>query len=86
MTGNLYRRSFHSSSDQKLARLISNNGRPVTLPCPNYHDVIAQQPDEGVIGAGDIEANGNESYLPHKGVVRQTAETSKLWVVYDTSA
>ena len=51
-----------------------------------YDDVIQEQLEQGVIEMAPIEAKGKEFYLPHKGVIKQSAETTKLRVVYDASA
>ena len=51
-----------------------------------YDDIIKDQLNEGVIERAPDEPSGKEYYLPHKGVVKQSAETTKLRVVYDGSA
>ena len=54
-----------------------------------YHDynaIIQQQLGEGVIEAAPVEATGTEFYIPHKAVVKSSAESTKLRIVYDASA
>ena len=54
-----------------------------------YHDydaIIQQQLDEGVIEVAPVEATGTEFYIPHKAVVKNSAESMKLRIVYDASA
>ncbi len=54
-----------------------------------YHDynaIIQQQLGEGVIEAAPVEATGTEYYTPHKAVVKSSAESTKLRIVYDASA
>ena len=41
---------------------------------------------EGVVEPAPAEVTGREFYLPHRAVVRRSAETTKLRVVYDASA
>ncbi|XP_028408717.1 uncharacterized protein LOC114531281 [Dendronephthya gigantea] len=44
----------------------------------NYerYDDIREQLDQGIIEPAPVEASGKEHYLPHKGVVKQSAETT----------
>ena len=51
-----------------------------------YDAVIREQLEEGVVERAPTEATGKEFYLPHRAVVRENAETTKLRVVYDASA
>ena len=54
-----------------------------------YHDydaIIQQQLDEGVIEVAPVEATGTEFYIPHKAVVKNSAESTKLRIVYDALA
>ena len=52
----------------------------------DYDDVIREQLAEGVVERAPDKASGREFYLPHRAVVREGAETTKLRVVYDASA
>ena len=51
-----------------------------------YDAVIREQLQEGVVERASAEVMGREFYLPRRAVVRKNAETTKLRVVYDTSA
>ena len=51
-----------------------------------YDKVIQQQIAEGIVETAPSCVNGKEFYLPHKAVIRNEAESSKLRVVYDASA
>jgi hypothetical protein len=53
-----------------------------------YDEIIRDQIDQGIVEKvtpSSVLAN-NEFYIPHKPVVRETAESSKVRVVYDASA
>ena len=51
-----------------------------------YDAVISEQLEQGVVEKVPEKAKGKEFYLPHRAVVREEAETTKLRVVYDASA
>ena len=51
-----------------------------------YDAVISEQLEQGVVEKVPEKAEGKEFYLPHRAVVREEAETTKLRVVYDASA
>jgi hypothetical protein len=51
-----------------------------------YDEIIKGQIDEGIVEKADKEAQNREFYLPHKAVIRESAETTKLRIVYDASA
>ena len=52
----------------------------------SYNDVIQDQLKSGVVERVVHAATKQEFYIPHKPVVRDTAETTKLRIVYDASA
>ncbi len=52
----------------------------------DYSTVIEQQKQQGIVEPASNEAIGKEFYLPHKEVVRESAQSTKLRVVYDASA
>ena len=53
----------------------------------DYNDIITQQLKDGVIEPAPQKASDNkEFYIPHKAAVKNTAESTKLRVVYDASA
>ena len=52
-----------------------------------YDQVIQDQIEAGIVERVSGSVTGNrEFYIPHKPVVRESAETTKLRVVYDASA
>ena len=51
-----------------------------------YDAVIPEQLEEGMVKRAPSEVMGKEFYLPHRAVVQENAETTKLRVVYDASA
>ena len=51
-----------------------------------YDAVIREQLKGGVVEKAPDEITGKEFYLPHRAVVRENAESTKLRVVYDASA
>ena len=51
-----------------------------------YDAVIKRQLDEGIVERVTKAAVGPEFYIPHKAVVREAAQSTKLRVVYDASA
>lgn len=52
----------------------------------NYHDIIENQCDEGVIEVAPKKLDGKrEHYIPHKPVVLEQAESTKVRIVYDAS-
>ena len=58
--------------------------QPDTLEA--YHEIIVNQLKEGIIEKAPEKPTGIEYYIPHKDVVRENAETTKLRIVYDASA
>ena len=52
----------------------------------DYNDIITQQLKDGVIEQAPKGTSDKEFYIPHKAVVKNTAESTKLRVVYDASA
>ena len=53
-----------------------------------YNDIIRDQQENGIVEKVDEKSRcqNNEYYMPHKAVVRETAQTTKVRIVYDTSA
>ena len=52
-----------------------------------YEEIIEEQRQAGVVEKADGPCvGGREFYIPHKPVVRATAESTKLRIVYDGSA
>ena len=51
-----------------------------------YDAIIADQLKEGIIERAPKVPRGREFYFPHKPVVREGAESTKVRIVYDASA
>ena len=51
-----------------------------------YSEIIEEQRAEGIIENADQPIVGTEFYIPHKPVVRPSAESTKVRIVYDASA
>ena len=51
-----------------------------------YDGVISEQPEQGIVEKAPEKVERKEFYLPHRTVVREEAETTKLRIVYDASA
>ena len=63
-----------------LVRKLEKNGS-----IEDYNAVIQEQLIEGIVARAPNSVVGRE-FIPHKGVVRETAESTKLRIVYDASA
>ena len=64
-----------------LVRKLERNGS-----IDDYHAVIQEQLAEGIVEHAPNSVEGREFYITHKGVLRETAESTKLRIVYDVSA
>ena len=51
-----------------------------------YDNIIQEQKEQGIVEEADKDAQGVEFYIPHKAVLRENAESTKLRIVYDASA
>ncbi|XP_068739951.1 uncharacterized protein [Montipora capricornis] len=51
-----------------------------------YDEIIRDQLAQGIVESAEGEPEGKEFYIPHKPVVRETAESTKIRIVYDASA
>ena len=52
-----------------------------------YDNIIKEQLKGGIIEkVAELEASERQHYLPHKAVVRENAETTKVRIVYDASS
>ena len=52
----------------------------------DYDAIIQEQEQSGVVESADQPAQGREFYIPHTAVIRESAETTKIRIVYDASA
>ena len=48
--------------------------------------MIQEQLEAGIVERAPPTVKGGEIYIPHKGVVLENAESTKLRTVYDASA
>ena len=51
-----------------------------------YHETIKEQERQGIIAKAPEESNERKFYILHKPVIKEPAETTKVKVVFDTSA
>ena len=51
-----------------------------------YDGVIQDQLSQGIVERVHSEPEGKEFYIPHKAVIRETAESTKIRIVYNESA
>ena len=68
---------------RRLASLVRKLEKNGTIE--DYNAVIQEQLIEGIVERAPNSVVGRE-FIPHKGVVRETAESTKLRIVYDASA
>ena len=66
-----------------LDSLVRKLGRQNTLEA--YDKIIQDQIKQGIVERAENEATNKEFYIPHKPVVRESAETTKIRIVYDAS-
>lgn len=69
---------------RRLASLVRKLEK--TKSIGDYNAIIQEQLADGIVERAPNTAQGREFYIPHKGVVRETAESTKLRIVYDASA
>ena len=50
-----------------------------------YDGVIQDQLSQGIVERVHSEPEGKEFYIQHKAVIRETAESTKIRIVYDAS-
>ena len=50
-----------------------------------YDQIIQDQKEKGIVDVVDQEPTGRAFYLPHKPVIRESAQTTKIRIVFDTS-
>ena len=70
-----------------LHNLTKNLIRSNTLR--EYDKIIQEQINEGIIGKVSetkTSEKGKEFYLPHRPVIRESAEATKIKIVHDASA
>ena len=50
-----------------------------------YDGVIQDQLSQGIVERVHSEPEGKEFYIQHKAMIRETAESTKIRIVYDAS-
>ena len=73
-----------TGSLKRLASLVQRLKRNGKLD--DYDAIIQQQLEEGVVEEAEEPAQVKEFYIPHKAVIRESSETTKMRIVYDASA
>ena len=76
--------SNESGSLKHLGSLVQRLKKTGCLD--EYDAIIQDQLREGIVEEADMPASGKEFYIPHKAVVRENVESTKMRVVYDASA
>ena len=76
--------SNKSGSLKRLQQLLRKLERTNTYD--QYDAIIQEQREDGIVEPAPAEPKGTEFYIPHRAVVRENAETTKLRIVYDASA
>ena len=69
---------------RRLSNLVKQLERKGTYR--DYDNVIQEQLRDGIIEAAPKESAKKEFYIPHKEIVKKSAETTKLRIVYEASA
>ena len=69
-----------------MNNLLHNLSRDNQLE--TYDDIIREQQKAGIVETVDRNANcqNKECYMPHKAVIRESAQTATVRIVYDASA
>lgn len=73
-----------SGSLKRLQQLSRKLERTNTYD--KYDAIIQEHKEERIVEPAPAEPNGTEFYMPHRAVVCENAETTKLRIVYDVSA
>ena len=73
-----------AGSKRRLANLVKRLESNGTYE--RYDEIIQDQLKQGVIETAPPNPTKKEIYIPHKGVAKQDAESTKLRIVYDASA
>ena len=73
-----------AGSLNRLDSLVRKLKKQNTLE--QYDQIIQDQLQQGIVERVENDATNKEFYIPHKPVVRESAETTKMRIVYDGSA
>lgn len=74
----------YDGSVRRLSALVRKLKRTDMLD--DYDNIIREQIRDGVVERAPTEVKGKECCIPHRPVIRENAETTKMRVVYDASA
>ena len=74
-----------SGSLKRLDSLVKKLGRDPEL-LEKYDKIIQEQLAEGIVERVVETPKDREFYIPHKPVIKETAETTKVRIVFDASA
>ena len=73
-------------SIQRLEALMRKLNRMPNTCAEEYDQIIQVQIQENIVESAPEQPNGREFYIPHKPVIRENADSTKLRIVYDASA
>ena len=74
------------SSIQRLESLMRKLNHMSNTCAEEYDQIIQDQIQENIVESAPEQPNGREFYIPHKPVIRENADSTKLRIVYDASA
>ena len=77
--------SNERGSRARLTKLVQRLSKKPDL-LRQYHEIIKEQERQGIIEKAPEESNERKFYIPHKPVIKESAETTKVRVVFDASA
>ena len=80
--------ALHNNKNGSLGRLSSLVRRLQREPAllEKYDEIIQDQLAQGIVERVTKEPTGKEFYIPHKPVIREAAESTKVRIVFDASA
>ena len=78
--------SNKQGSIQRLESLMRKLNRMSNTCTEEYNKIIQDQIQENIVEIAPEQPNGREFYIPHKPVIRESADSTKLRNVYDASA
>ena len=71
--------SNKSGSLKRLDNLVKKLER--TGNYEKYQEIIEDQKEEGIVETAPVVSSDQEFYIPHKAVIRESAESTKLRIV-----
>ena len=84
-SANLRLQNYKDGSLSRLGNLIRKlQKQPKEFD--QYDQIIITQLSEGIVEKAPKEVKGTKFYIPHKPVVREDAEGTKMRILYDASA